>query len=119
MSGTAAVDAYLAKLPVEQRDALGRLRAQIRALVPGAEESITYGMPTFKLNGKGLLLYAAWKRHLSVYGLSDRFVAEHADELAGFGGTKGSVHFTPERPFPEALVEKMVRSRLADLAPGR
>ncbi len=112
------VDAYLAKLPEEQRVALERLRAQIRQLVPESAESITYGMPTVKVNGKGLLLYAAWKEHLSLYGLTDEFVAAHADELAGFGGTKGSVHFTPDRPFPESLVEKMVRSRLADLEAG-
>ena len=119
MTDAAAVDAYLAKLPAEQRDALERLRAQIRRLVPEAEESITYGMPTFKVDGKGLLLYAAWKQHLSVYGLSGEFVAAHAAELEGFGGTKGSVHFTPERPFPEPLVEEMVRSRVSDLEAGR
>jgi uncharacterized protein YdhG (YjbR/CyaY superfamily) len=119
MSDAEAVEAYLAKLPVEQREALERLRAQIRALVPDAEDSITYGMPTVKVGGKALLLYAAWKRHLSLYGLSDEFVAAHAHELEGFGGTKGSLHFTPERPFPEPLVEEMVRSRLADLESGR
>lgn len=119
MNHAADVDSYIAKLPAEQRDALERLRAQIRRLVPDSEESITYGMPTVKVNGKGLLLYAAWKRHLSLYGLSDAFVAAHAGDLAGYGGTKGSVHFTPENPFPEPLVEKMVRSRLADLEGGR
>lgn len=76
-------------------------------------------MPTLKVNGKGLLLYAAWKEHLSLYGLRGDFVAAHADELAGYGGTKGSLHFTPEKPFPESLVEEMVRSRLADLEVGR
>ncbi len=119
MTHAAAVGAYLAQLPAEQRDALERLRAQIRALVPDSDESITYGMPTVKVNGKALLLYAAWKRHLSVYGLSDEFVAAHADQLAAFGGTKGSIHFTPENPFPEPLVEEMVRSRLADLGARR
>jgi uncharacterized protein YdhG (YjbR/CyaY superfamily) len=119
MSGADAVDAYLAKLPADERDALERLRAQIRSLVPDSEESITYGMPTVKVKGKALLLYAAWKEHLSLYGLSGEFVAAHADQLAGFGGTRGSVHFTPERPFPEPLIEEMVRSRLAELAAGR
>ena len=119
MTDSAAVDAYLAKLPADQRDALERLRSQILRLVPNSEESITYGMPTVKVDGKGLLLYAAWKSHLSLYGLSDEFVAAHAADLEGFGGTKGSVHFTPEKPFPEPLVEEMVRSRLADLETGR
>lgn len=119
MTDAAGVDAYLAKLPSEQRHALERLRDQIRRLVPESEEAITYGMPTIKVNGRGLLLYAAWKNHLSLYGLSGEFVAAHAAELEGYGGTKGSLHFTPERPFPEPLVEEMVRSRLADLEADR
>lgn len=118
MSGAADVETYLAKLPAEQKGALERLRAQVRRLVPEATESITYGMPTFKVNGRALLLYAAWKQHLSLYGLSGDFVAAHAEDLAGFGGTKGSVHFTPEHPFPEPLVERMVASRLAELDVG-
>lgn len=109
------VDAYLAKLPVEQRAALEQLRDHIMRVVPSAEETISYGMPTIKVNGEGLLLFAGWKAHCSIYGLTDAFVAEHADELKGYGGTKGSLHFTPENPFPEALVEQMVRGRLADL----
>lgn len=119
MSEAAAVDAYLARLSADQRDALEHLRAQIRSLVPDAEESISYGMPTVKVRGKALLLYAAWKQHLSLYGLSDEFVAAHAADLEGYGGTKGSVHFTPEKPFPDALVAEMVKVRLADLEAGR
>ena len=119
MTDAASVDAYLAKLPDDQRDALEWLRAQIRRLVPEAEESISYGMPTVKVGGKALLLYAAWKRHLSLYGLSDAFVAAHARELEGFAGTKGSLHFTPDKPFPEPLVRAMVSSRLADIEGGR
>lgn len=113
-----AMDAYLAKLPAPQREALQRLIDQITRVVPDAQETMSYGMPTIKVDGKSLLLFAGWKAHCSIYGLTDAFIAEHADQLVGYDRTKGSLHFTPEAPFPEALVEKMVRARLAELDPG-
>ncbi|MGH2358079.1 MAG: hypothetical protein ACRDGJ_08710, partial [Candidatus Limnocylindria bacterium] len=56
-----------------------------------------------------------WKRHCSIYPLTDTFLAAHAGELTGYGRTKGSLHFTPEKPLPEALVVGLARARLADL----
>jgi len=115
-----SIDAYLADLPAHQRDALQALRAQIRRLITDAEEAISYGMPAFKLGGKPVVWFAAWKDHCSVYPLTDSFLADHADELAAFGRTKGSLHFSPEAPLPERLVEQIVTARLADLrAPPR
>jgi len=118
VTDTSPIDVYLATRPADQREALQHLRAQIKRLVPHATESMTYGMPTIKVDGRGLLLFAGWKAHCSVYGLSDAFIAEHADELKGFERTKGSLHFTTDAPFRESLVEEMVRSRLADLEAG-
>lgn len=118
MTDTSPIDAYLATLPADQRDALERLRAQVTRLVPDAAETISYGMPTFKLDGRALLWYAGWKNHLSIYPLTDAFLAAHADELAGYGRTKGSVHFTPEAPLPDSLFEELVKGRLADLEAG-
>jgi len=112
------IDAYLATLPADQREVLQRLRAQVNRLVPDAVETISYGMPTFKLDGRGLLWFAGWKAHCSIYPLTDTFLAAHADELKGYGRTKGSLHFTPEARLPESLVERMVRARLADLEAG-
>jgi uncharacterized protein YdhG (YjbR/CyaY superfamily) len=109
------IDAYLAKLPADQRDALQRLRAQVSRLVPDAEESISYGMPTFRLGDRAVIWYAGWKSHCSIYPLTDTFLDAHEDELVGFGRTKGSLHFTPDAPLPEGLVERLVRARLADL----
>jgi uncharacterized protein YdhG (YjbR/CyaY superfamily) len=110
------VDAYLAELPADQRETLQRLRTCVARVVPEAEELISYGMPAFKLNGRFLVSYAGWKKHCSIYPLTDAFLESHADELEGYGRTKGSLHFTPEAPLPDALLKKLVRARVADLA---
>ena len=94
---------------------LDRLRAQLRALLPDAVETISYGMPTFKIGDRAIVWYAGWKSHCSMYPLTDSFLRSHADALKGFGRTKGSLHFTPEAPIPEHLVEELVRARLSDL----
>jgi uncharacterized protein YdhG (YjbR/CyaY superfamily) len=112
------VDAYLAGLPPGHRELLQRLREQVRALVPDAEETISYGMPAFKLDRKFLLSYAGWKNHCSIYPWTDSLFDRHAGALEGYERTKGSLHFTPERPLPEAAVEDLVRWRIADLEAG-
>lgn len=114
------IDAYLATLPASQREAVQRVRAQIARVVPDAVETISYGMPTFKLDRRFLVSFAGWKAHCSIYPLTDAFLKAHAYELKGYGRTKGSLHFTPDAPLPEALVESLVQDRLADLeASGR
>ncbi|MDP9468067.1 MAG: DUF1801 domain-containing protein [Chloroflexota bacterium] len=114
----ATVDEYLAGVPDEMRVALERLRGQIRATAPDATETISYGIPAFKLGGRALVWFAAWKAHCSIYPLTDTFMAEHADELKGYRRTKGSVHFTPQEPLPEPVVVLLVEARLADLERG-
>lgn len=116
MTDDATIDAYLAKLPTDQREALQRVRNLVARLVPEAEESISYGLPTFKLHGRSVLWFAAWKRHCSVYPLTDSFAAANAAALRRYRRTRGSLHFTTEAPLPEDLVERLVQARLADLA---
>lgn len=115
MTEGSPIDAYLAKRPADQRDALQQLRAQISGLLPDAQESISYGIPTFKLGGRAVVWYAGWKSHCTIYPLTDSFLAAHTDELEGFERTKGSLHFTPDAPLPDRIVEGLVRARLADL----
>jgi uncharacterized protein YdhG (YjbR/CyaY superfamily) len=112
------IDAYLATLPADQHEALQRLRAQIARLVPDAEETISYGMPAFKLRGRAVVWFAAWKAHCSIYPLTGTFLVAHADALKGYRRTRGSLHFTPDHPVPQALVERLVRARLTDLEGG-
>ena len=115
MSQDPRVDEYLATLPADQRQTLERLRAQVARLVPNAVELISYGMPAFKVNGRFLVSFAGWKAHCSIYPLTATFLAAHADGLEGFGRTKGSLHFTPQAPLPDALLESLIRDRVADL----
>jgi uncharacterized protein YdhG (YjbR/CyaY superfamily) len=115
MASSSPIDAYLEGRPPDQRDALQRLRAQIRQLVPDAVEVISYGMPGFKLGGTVVVWIAGWKSHCSLYPLTDSFLQDHAEALQPFTITKGSIHFTPAAPLPETLVEELVRARLTDL----
>ena len=113
------IDAYLATLPADQQEALQRLRARIASVVPDAVETISYGMPAFKLDGRFLVSFAGWKAHCSIYPLTDTFRKAHEAELKGYRSTKGSLHFTTDAPLPGSLVEGLVRARLADLEAGR
>jgi len=113
------IDAYLAALPADQRELLQRVRGQIARLLPDASETISYGMPAFALDGRAIVWYAGWKKHCAIYPLTDSFLKAHAGELEGYGRTRGSLHFTPQQPLPEATVEQLVRDRLADVEAGR
>ena len=113
MAADPRVDAYLAALPPAQRELLQHLRTVVARVVPDAEETISYGMPAFRRGGRFFVSYAGWKRHCSIYPLTDEFLAKHRAELDGYGRTKGSLHFTPERPLPDHLLEALVRAEVA------
>ena len=95
------IDAYLADLPADQREALERVRAELHRLVPDAEESMGYGMPVIKHLGQGVLWFAGWKKHLSIYPLTDSFLAAHEAALEGYERTEGEPPFHARRPAAE------------------
>ncbi len=104
-----SVDDYLAAVESDSaRDALLRLRNIIRDEAPDAEEVISYGIPTYKLN-KAMMSYAAFKNHCSFF--PGYTVQEFADQLKAYKISKGTIQFTPENPLPEALVRAIVRAR--------
>jgi len=117
----ATIDEYLARLDDEKRAALERLRRQIRAAAPRAEECISYGLPAFRLDGRMLAWFGAATRHCSFF--PGAVVQAFTHELRDFGTSKGTVRFRPEAPLPAALVRKLVRARIAENAargePGR
>jgi len=85
----------------------------IQTAVPEAEEAISYGMPTFKLNGKNLVHFAAWKNHIGFYATPSGNVA-FKKELSKYEGAKGSVKFPFDEPIPYALIKKIVVFRVKE-----
>ncbi|MGE0666522.1 MAG: iron chaperone [Sphingomonadales bacterium] len=97
MDKPATVDAYMAAVPERLRPVLDDLRAMILSAVPGAEERISWGMPSYKL-GRPLLSFAAFKEHCSLFGMSGGVYDELGEALEGWRTSRGTLRFTPERP---------------------
>jgi uncharacterized protein YdhG (YjbR/CyaY superfamily) len=109
------VDAYLAELDEPKRSTLEAVRRSIRAVVPEAEEGISYGMPAFRVAGKVVAGFAAFKHHLPYLPHSGYVLAELADDLVGYECTSGSLHFAIDEPLPNDLVRRLVEEKLARL----
>jgi uncharacterized protein YdhG (YjbR/CyaY superfamily) len=113
MPKASSVEDYLSALPPGKRAVLQKLRATIRAAAPMATEKISYGMPAFHYRGN-LVYYAAFKEHCSFFPASKKVVADHADELAGYEMSKGTIRFPVDQPLPAKLVKQMVKERVAE-----
>jgi len=108
------IDDYLATLDEPKRATLTRLRETIVAIVPDAEQCISYNMPAFKLQGKTIAGFAAFKSHLSYLPHSGSVIGRLAEETEGYTSTKGSLHFPVDQPLPEQLVKKLLETRIAE-----
>lgn len=109
------IDATLAALPADQRAALQALRQIIAAAAPEAVETISYGMPAFRYHGRALVSYSAFKKHCSLFPMSAALIESYGDDLAGFATAKGTLQFMPEHQLPVAIVERIVRDRMAQI----
>jgi uncharacterized protein YdhG (YjbR/CyaY superfamily) len=115
--GTMTIDEFLAGLPSDQGRALSQLRARLRQLVPDADESINYGVPALKLDGRPFVSFGASRTHCSFYVQSPAVLAPFADELtaAGYRLSAGTIGFTPDRPIPDTTLQRIVAARLAEV----
>jgi uncharacterized protein YdhG (YjbR/CyaY superfamily) len=108
------VDEYLRAVEEPKRSTLQSLRATILEIAPEADQVISYGVPAFRVRGKTIAGFAAFKNHLSYVPFSGSVLGQLADELEGYTMTKSSLHFPVDRPLPKALVKKLIAARLAD-----
>src|ERR1700704_2842436 len=106
---------YLAKVEEPKRSTLEQLRRTIREIVPEAEECISYQVPAFRVDGKVIAGFAAFKNHLSYLPFSGSVLNKLTDELAGYDKTVSALHFPVDRPLPQALVKKLIDVRLREL----
>lgn len=108
-------DDYLSGVDDDKRAALEALRWTIHAEVPDLTETISYGLPTFKLRGKGLAALGAWAGHCAFYPMSGTVIAALGDDLRGYETSKGAIRFQPDRPLPSSLVKRIIEMRLAEI----
>ena len=113
---TNPIDAYLAEAPQPHRKTLTSLRKAIRRLLPRAEEGISYGMPCFKVDGKGVAGFAAFKAHCTYFPMSGSVVEALKEDLSAYEVSKGGVQFAATRALPSGLVKKLIKARLEELS---
>jgi uncharacterized protein YdhG (YjbR/CyaY superfamily) len=114
--GFKSVDEYIASQPAAVQGVLGRVRSAIRKAVPGAQEIISYKMPTYTLHGGRLLYFAVWKRHYSIYAATEPVVAAFQDELASYQVDKGTIRFLLSEPVPVKLIGRIAKFRAKEAA---
>jgi uncharacterized protein YdhG (YjbR/CyaY superfamily) len=112
----AEVRRYMASQPAKQRAALRTIRAVIRATAPRAAEHFSYGIPGFRLDGRPLVWYAAFKQHVSLYPVTAAIRRPLADDMEGYQTSKGTIRFPLDEPMPVALIKKIVRARAREAA---
>ena len=107
------IDEYISSLPDDVQNVLNMIRKAIREVIPDAEETISYQIPTFKLNGKYIIYFAGWKNHISVYP-KPRGNNALKKELSKYKGGKGTVQFPLKKPIPVSLIKKIVKYRIKE-----
>ncbi|MGH2448053.1 MAG: iron chaperone [Chloroflexota bacterium] len=112
------IDDYLKGLDEPARSTLRQLRETILQVVPDADQCISYSVPAFRMHGKVVAGFAAFKTHLSYLPHSGSVLSQLSDEVEGHGGTKSALHFPLDQSIPPALVEKLIAVRLREILDG-
>lgn len=115
MPDLSPVDKYLEGAPEPHRSSLIALREMLSGLLPDATETISYGMPAFKVGQKAVAGYAYYKNHCSYFPHSSGVLPRLAEEIEGYEWSKGTLKFPPDQPPPQKLVARLVAVRLDEL----
>ena len=114
------IDEYIAGFPPDVRKALKTVRATIRKALPGSEEAISYGIPTFRHGGGYVIYFAGWKKHFSLYPVTARLAERFKKELGDYEMSgKGTVRFPLSEPVPIKLVAAIAKFRAREAAEQR
>jgi uncharacterized protein YdhG (YjbR/CyaY superfamily) len=114
MNKPASIDEYIQNYPEDIQVILHKIRGIVRAAAPDATESISYGMPAFKLRGVPLVYFAAWEHHIGFYATPSGNQA-FKKELAPYQGAKGSVRFPLDKPIPYELIEQIAKFKVGEV----
>lgn len=116
-STASTIDEYIAEFPEDTQRLLEEMRALVRAVAPDATETISYAIPTFDLNGKHLVHFAGYAKHIGFYPVPSAMTA-FKDELAPYRRGKGSAQFPLDQPLPSDLITRIVAFRLNEVSGG-
>ena len=108
------IDEYIRSYPADVQSILEEIRQIIHDAAPDAIETISYKMPAFKLNGKDLIYFAAWKKHISMYPVpagADLF----QQALSPYISSKGTVSFQLDKPVPFKLIKAIAQARVEQI----
>lgn len=105
------VDQYIASFPPDRQRILEEVRAAMRRGAPGTEERISYGIPTFELDGRYLIYFAGWKAHVSVYPIPHGDASLEA-AIDPYRAAKGTLRFPLDEPIPYDLIERLAAAAL-------
>ena len=109
------IDGYIAAQPAPVRPVLEKMRRVIGKAIPAAAEAISYGMPAFKLDGRVVVYFAAWKQHTALYPGSAQTFATLKDEVAGYATSKGTLQFPLGQPLPVKLIAAIAKHRCKEV----
>jgi uncharacterized protein YdhG (YjbR/CyaY superfamily) len=109
------IDDYLKNVEPSKREALERIRTLAHKIVPGAEEAISYGMPTLKYQGKPFLGFDAHKNHIGIYPYSGHVIETLRDQLQGYRKSSGAIRVPFDEPISESLLAQIINVRLKQI----
>lgn len=108
-----SIDEYIAAFPEDVQKILEEIRATIKAVVPEAQEAISYNIPTLTLNGKSFVSFAGWKKHTSIYSIPPGAEAFNK-EISKYADGKGTLKFPLDKPLPLKLIGRAAKLHAAE-----